>query len=214
MRYHETQKKAFLHIPRTAGRTIYQNWPGSKEVTFIAKRDDDLGSTHPQHQSRNTLCNAHPFLHDYEWFTVVRNPYYRVISQWIWCLQVLGLNKQEIEDTFHILPYAVLNAHDFEERAFRGYDIPDILLMISSIRGPLKAANSIRLAEQCDKVFKYESIHEVEEYLGVSFTKRVPDVAAKDHYSTYDRFMTSAYIGRINRFYKEEFKQFGYEMIA
>lgn len=205
MRYHPEQKKAFCHIPRTAGRSIYSNWDGCKDVL------QTTGFSMHMHLLPSHYIEHNSFLKDYEWFTVTRNPYDRIISHWTFKLQVSGFTLEEIKASNIHLPTILYKGY---KTGFNGsFRIRGIesspKMSLSTFK--VQTLYPIRIARECDLVFKYEQIDEVEDYLKIKLIKRVPK---NPSFFNFDIFKTSEYISVINDIFKAEFQEFGYEELT
>ena len=204
MRYHPEQKKAFCHIPRTAGRSIYRNWVGCKDVP------QSSGFSQHMHSLPSKYIEHNNFLNDFEWFTVTRNPYDRIISLWLFKLQFLGCTLEEVESTIPALPRVLFGAY---KNGFRGkFSIRSLQSKKIDYFGfHVQTANPMRVAKECNLVFKYEQLEEVEDYLKIKLIERVPD---RPSLINFDIFKTPEYISTINHLFEAEFQEFGYDKLT
>lgn len=204
MRYHPEQKKAFCHIPRTAGRSIYSNWDGCKDVSQLN------GFSLHMHMLPSKYIEHNNFLNDFEWFTVTRNPYDRIISLWLFYLQVKGCTLEEIESTIPALPRVIFGAY---KNGFMGrFSIRTLSSKkLDYTTFNIQSANPMRVSKECNLVFKYEQLEEVEDYLKIKLIKRVPD---KHSLINFDIFKTPEYISTINQLFEAEFQEFGYDKLT
>ena len=201
----------FIHIPKAGGSSVeiyISNKYSIKLDTstlygFFSddfKKQNDITKIHSlQHYTYNELYDMREILNidftdDLKLFTIVRNPYYRLLSD----LFFLGLVKHDTDKTEVpriIRRYIVSNKDNHAIPQFRyivdkdGYLLPNIKILKTETLN----SNMVKLG------FRDFNTHECKNRSGVS--------------DIYDDFLTPDVIKLVNFFYEEDFKYFDYDKI-
>jgi hypothetical protein len=166
-------KVNFIHIPKTAGTTI-EKYIGTATLEEGWQNCYDS----PQHR----FASEYP-KNNYFTFTVVRNPYDRIISEYHW--------RNVDEDV-----------NDFVERAIYTADNPEW------DRHILPQSNFVDVDGV--KVFKYENINALFTILTGLISYPIPRATPKI-YEKY--ILNTSSVELINEFYNEDFKRFSYNKL-
>lgn len=117
------QAVTFLHIPKTAGTTI-ESWLNEtrkyQQILFSQKKLEDMLVT-PQHLGYHTLTELtktlyRPFVYK---FTVVRNPFDRIVSEFFYRIKLGSIQLGENAESL-FSPWVVHNLKKYK-------DSPDVL---------------------------------------------------------------------------------------
>ena len=201
----------FIHIPKTGGTSVEKYLSNKYSIElykstlygFLSddfKKQNDITTTYSfQHYTYNELYDMRElfnidFSNNIQIFAVVRNPYYRLLSD----LFFLGLLKPTTET--HTVPkiirqYITNNRDNHAIPQFRyvvdkaGYLLPNIKIIKT------ESLNS----DMVKMGYNDFNIHECKNRHGIS--------------DRYDDFLTPDVIKLIHFFYDEDFKYFDYEKI-
>lgn len=204
MPYYKDAKLLFIHIPKTGGRVI------EKEICKIYKQTLFTGKTNTilekpynsislQHQFYTTIYKYKDKLqvdfNNIKIFTVVRNPYDRIISDLFW--YKLIKKKSTADEVYKIIKNKYLNKNTFDNHNEPQYKfitnenmniIPNILILKSET---LNTENE-----------------NLNNFIGFNINI-VRDNVNKD----YSKYINKKTISIINNFYKKDFELFGYDII-
>ncbi len=198
-------KLCFIHIPKTAGTSIFEylkvNEPAGTELlhTYNGIRNIKTGKT-PQHFTYLELCEEIKNLNEYNIFTVVRNPYTRIVSQYFWGQKYL----KHIYKKF-------LTFDDFINQSFQ---IP------SKKRIPLFDGHlepQINYIKECNKIniFYYEQLEVLNMWLkqNFNFKGELPHLNVAESKTNIKQLIsTPNTITRIQEFYSKDFLTFNYDI--
>lgn len=201
----------FIHIPKAGGSSVEQYLSNKYSIKLDTSAlygffSDDFKKQHNitkiyslQHYTYNELYDMREILNidftdDLKLFTVVRNPYYRLLSD----LFFLGLLKRETDKNEVpriIRRYIVRNKDNHAIPQFRyivdkdGYLLPNIKILKT------ETLNS----DMVKMGFSDFNTHECKNRIGMS--------------DRYDDFLTPDVIKLVHFFYEEDFKYFNYDKI-
>ncbi len=201
----------FIHIPKTGGSSVEQYLSNKYSIKLDTSAlygffSDDFKTHHDitkiyslQHYTYNELYDMREilnidFTNDLRIFTVVRNPYHRLLSD----LFFLGLLKPDTDKTEVpriIRRYIVRNKDNHAIPQFRyivdkeGYLLPNIKILKT------ESLNS----DMVKMGFDDFNTHECKNRIDIS--------------DRYDDFLTPDVIKLVHFFYEEDFKYFDYDKI-
>jgi len=201
----------FIHIPKAGGTSIEKylsekysiKLDKSAAYGFLSddfKTQHDITKIHSlQHYTYNELYDMREilnvdFTNDLRIFTVVRNPYHRLLSD-LFFLGLLKPNTDKTEVPRIIRRYIVRNKDNHAIPQFRyivdkdGYLLPNIKILKT------ETLNS----DMVKMGFNDFNIHECKNKDGIS--------------DRYDEFLTPDVIKLVHFFYEEDFKYFDYDKI-
>jgi hypothetical protein len=204
MPYYPQVNILFIHIPKTGGIVIETAISKQFEQTLISGYGNTLldfphnmGSL--QHQYYSTLYKYKNKINDdfekAKVFSVVRNPYTRIISDLFW----LKLIKKEFtaDQVHNVIKNNYLQRNDLDN-----HNKPQYLFVTDENKNLIPGI----------KIFNSETLNEkneeLNEYLGINIDIRQDNVN-KD----YSQYLNKQSISLINDFYKVDFELFNYEMI-
>ena len=105
-----TKKVLFIHIPKTGGASL-SSWLSEKgKVSLSGLLHSSTFKCNPQHFTFQDIKTLFP---DHKWdfvFTVVRNPYKRIASEFQWRMQLISNAEQPLVD-FSLWIDCVLNKY-------------------------------------------------------------------------------------------------------
>lgn len=190
-------KKVFVHIPRTGGTSVTK-----------AIKDKLDTSNHVEDFKHYDINYYKRFLEyqDYEYFTIVRNPYSRIISYYNYHSNVDANVIKKLDGIENqkerFLYYLSLNLNDSPCK----YDREKPLLVYK------KQSDYINPEV---KVLKFENIHEdINQYLKINIKldkDRGYDLNKK--YYNMDEIFSSETIKIINGYFNDDFKNFKYDIL-
>jgi hypothetical protein len=211
MPYYKQQNILFIHIPKTGG-TIIENslkkicgqslYSNTKNVLL----PDPYNTISLQHQIYTTLYEYKNKLNiDFEnvkIFSVVRNPYDRIISDLFWRSVIdkkFLVNKNSTPDKiFDIIKNNYLYRSDYDN-----HNIPQYKF-VTDKNGDL--IPNI-------KIFKTETLNKDNEIIN-DYLKVNLNIINKDVNKDYSKYLNKDSIKLINEFYKKDFELFNYDMIT
>jgi hypothetical protein len=207
MPYYKHLNLLFIHIPKTAGTAIENEISSKYEQSLYTGFTNDLleyphNNKSLQHQFYTTIYEFRSKLdvdfNNIKIFTVVRNPYDRIISDLFWW----GLINKETSDdeVYNVIKNNYLNRDDLDNHNEPQYKfITDKdLNLISNI-----------------KIFKCELLNEINDELNkfLEFDINIINNDANKNYSKYSKYLNKESISLINEKYKTDFELFNYTLI-
>tara|TARA_Y100000389_G_C17444926_1_gene510969 strand:+ start:1677 stop:2330 length:654 start_codon:yes stop_codon:yes gene_type:complete len=214
MPYCKKANTLWIHIPKTGGTSIYiyfLNKYSKKEVTlFSGIRNTILPEEHLkkislQHQTYETLIKYKELLNidcnnNTKIFTVVRNPYHRIISD-LFSYGIIS-KKSTPEEVFECIKTKYLYNDNLDN-----HNIPQYLFVCDK--------NGILFPEI--SIFKTESLKkELIDYGFKDFNIRFGSIKSKDisvEKEEYINYLNKNSILLINDFYNKDFELFNYKKI-
>jgi hypothetical protein len=189
-------KLFFIHIPKTAGSTIETALNmKSLQGLYCEDRLQGILNVNPQHLKFKDLNSIINFK-NLTTFTVVRNPFDRIVSEYKYIKSIEGYLPEYRNLKFDDFVNSILldqNKYRFDNHFESQY---------SFIEG----------GEEYIKIFKYENIKELFDWLSdfmqrpLSFNNEKK--SNKMHYSFY--FQRKDTIDLVHNFYKDDFEKFNY----
>ena len=204
MPYYKDVNLLFIHIPKTGGTVIEKEIKKLYKETLYSGRTNNIlespyNSKSLQHQFYNTIYKYNKKLDvnfdNIKIFTVVRNPYDRIISDLFW--HKLITKKSKPDEIFKIIKNNYLNKDTFDNHNEPQYKfitdndmkiIPNILIF------------------KCELL--NENNKELNDYIGFKINI-IRDNVNKD----YSKYINKNTIALVNDFYKKDFELFNYDMI-
>ena len=197
MPYCTKREFIFIHIPKTGGTSIeYKLDLGHIENGFII--EDKISFQHSDYTYYQNLFGY--LFKKYTKFTVVRNPYTRIISAYFYIPnKKIGAKASQSFDDFLKYVESVLKKKNFHE------DLYDIHFrnqheFICDSNGKIKV----------DKLFHFEKYNEVEDFLFKKYNITDKRVMLKGNYKKNQIILTDKQKNLIYNLYKKDFELFGY----
>ena len=199
------QKLCFIHIPKTAGTSIFEHLKINEPVhtnllhTYDGIRSKKTGKT-SQHLTYLELHQEIKNLNEYTLFTVVRNPYTRIVSEYIWGQKRL----KHIYNKFSTFD-------DFIHRSLRAPE----KVRVTQFDGHLEP--QISYIKECNKIniFYYEQLENLNVWLKQNYNLKgeLPHLNMSE-FKVGIKQLTSKTetITRIQKFYSEDFLTFNYDL--
>ena len=194
-------KLIFIHIPKTGGTSI------EYALDLYGKIENTCGVKGSKAMQHFTWIDYEQFFserirhipyNNYFKFSIVRNPYDRLISEYYWCA-VPGIgfkNDQSFNDFVNTVENIVKNKN-FKETVYHDHFIPQHHFIYKSDKLVV------------NKLFKFEKFNEI-----IIFLKQKYKINNLPHtqYQKYDKINLNYYQKlKIYNMYKKDFKLFGYK---
>lgn len=205
MPYYREKNILFIHIPKTGGSVIEDKikvkynqsfWCGNPNRNSILP--PPYNNVSPQHLSYSLFLKHKERLNmnfdNIKVFSVVRNPYDRIISDLFWYRLIRGdFNKDQVYDVIknNYLNRTNLDNHNIPQYTFVTNDKCELFKNI--------------------KIFKTETLNESNEELN-KFLGFDINIKKKSVNKDYSKYLNEKSISLINEFYKKDFEIFGYEL--
>ena len=205
MPYYKKLKLLFIHIPKTGGTVIETAIKTHCEETLYTSYKNDI-LPYPfcdyslQHQFYSTIYKYRELLNvnfdNIKVFTVVRNPYDRVISDLLF-LKIINKNTTA-DNVYYVIKNNYINHKKIDNHHEPQYKylVDENQNLISNIR----IFNTETLNENNDKL---------NEYIGINI-----DIKKNDCNKDYTKYLNIESINLINEMYKKDFELFGYTLIT
>ncbi|MFD0762125.1 sulfotransferase family 2 domain-containing protein [Lutibacter aestuarii] len=199
-------KVIFIHIPKNAGtsieRTVFNNFDFNLKYSkeYLFGFDNELG-INLQHLTLNQMIRfkfiTKELLSDYNSFAVVRNPFSRAISGYIWLMKDLQIN-----DTFtnfllrkgEFTPLKLKKTLRYVEDHF--YTQSHFI----KLKDEIKIKNILRFETLEKDIKEYNSNYQLKHHFKKNKKAKIKLV----------KFFTNRNIKLINEIYKEDFENFNY----
>ena len=206
MPYYKQKNLLFIHIPKTGGTVIEDQIKQHAQQTLRCK---GIGFTntildHPfdkvslQHQYYNTIFRFKEKLDvdflNLKIFTVVRNPYDRIISDLFWYKLIKKDSTSE-----HV--YDVIKNNFIERDDLDNHNKPQYKFITDENGELIKTI----------KIFKTETLNESNDELN-KFIQLDIDIKRDNVNKDYSKYLNTNSINLINQFYKKDFELFDYDM--
>lgn len=209
------KKLIFAHVPKCMGSSIekalniqeldlfYSQYKCKDSLPGILNEFSGIekikvAATTPQHLTLSQLRKVLPFYNDYTKFSVVRNPYDRLVSDYHYTQNI----KYNIFRYFKNITF-----NEFVKRVFNLSEIDRHITFDShfSTQASFLYSDGELL---CDKLFKYENPNEVFQWLDVQPQHELKSTDRK-HYSEYYNTETKDIV---RYFYQKDFELFSYDI--
>jgi len=203
MPFNPETKLFFIHIPKTGGSSIER----ALDMSLMNKKEGTrYCNCSPQHTPISLLQYELPNPHLFEYFTVVRCPYTRIVSEFLWRRSIEGIQietKTVAQDFNHFLKYVFKTISKSERVAcFDRHIEPQNEFIINNIQIPVS-------------VFKLENLTSLEMWLSIKLKQniKIPHV----HKTNYNQDVLQLLLNKTNRklirdFYIQDFEMFKYEI--
>lgn len=207
MPFYREKKVLFIHIPKTGGTVIERAIKSTyKEELYSSYTNNILEYPYNQkslqHQFYTTLYRYRDKLHldfkDIKIFSVVRNPYDKVISDLFWFSKKIKGNRiQEFstaEEVFDILKNNYFHRDDLDN-----HNIPQYKF-VTDEKGSLIPNIKIYKCEQLNKLNG-----EINKFIGMDI-----DIKRDNVNTDYSKYLNKDSIKLINKHFKKDFELFNY----
>lgn len=193
MPVYDEYKLAFIHIPKTAGSSI--EFALGKSRFYATERNYKFGVC-PQHYYASELLSQCPEIESYRRFTVVRNPYDRLVSAYLYNSKLYWTNGLGFDEF-------VKKALSLDHRSRRFI-----------FDGHLDAQSSYLDTTLSFSIFKYERLPSLLQYLHkvTNRTLKFPHLNKSDRQSAAYYFQNDFTVETVRNFYSEDFKLFDYDV--
>lgn len=206
----------FLHIPKTGGSSIERclgldQLKGGYKFKYIKNNKKIVCTSSPQHLTIDVLEDAIENFKKFKHFTIVRNPYDRLVSEYHFSYDCRLQNKVMLElkdkNIFlfkDFIKYIFLNlTENTRQVLFDNHFVQQVKYVQSDIKV---------------KIFKLEEINKLEKWLQKQ-TKNPNLKIPHDHKSqsrkNFEDYITDIEtLNIINSYYKEDFELFNYKMLT
>lgn len=209
MPYYEDINVLFLHIPKTGGRMLEGKLSNiSKQTLNLSNAPYSHGLPHNlrhiavQHQVYSTIYEYRDlfkinFDNNLKVFSVVRNPYTRIMSDLFFLGKIKrNYDKEQVCDV-------IKNNYMFLDSTLDNHKIPQYKFVTDENENLIPHI----------KIFRNESLaednEELNNFLGISI-----DIKKIDTTKNYMSYLNEESIKLINEFYEKDFKIFGYKKIC
>lgn len=202
MPYCPNTKLFFIHIPKTGGSSIERVLNCS---LMLRKEGPWHYGTSPQHLPLSIIEHEMPNFNECIFFTLVRNPYKRILSEFLWRCKLNKVsydNDDDIKKAFlNFLTYTL-------------YELKEEERIIAFDRHLETQYSFIQHSTATVNIFKLEKINLLELWLSKIFKKKVniPHTHKTKTSKNYDFLLADITIKKtITKFYKKDFIFFDYE---
>ena len=194
------KKCIFIHIPKTAGTSIEQflKEKGKNNIEYIGVRNNrslqHLTAFELKHELGPTFIN-------YYKFSIVRNPYNRLLSEYYWTPLNIGYKAGKTKADFITHVANIVRNKLYFNNIYNDHFIPQYLFLYGNSKNIL-----------IDQVFKYENLNESVKYLkyklkiddDLPFLNKSKDNIVKTDWNQRQK-------ERIYKIYQKDFLIFNYE---
>jgi len=185
------RKFIFVHVGRTGGSSFER--AAGVSITLDA-RTQHLGNTDfiEKHKPFDYYKKSYPSeFNSYFKFTIVRNPFERLVSRWLWRSEVIKDNKLSLYDFINTRPK---NSKYSEFFKLTGLSIDDSIKMF-------------------DYIGRFEQLQDTFAYLCEKFNINIKDVHHTNMTQTfrYQDYFDNDSIELVNRLYKDDLRIFCYK---
>jgi len=203
MPYYKEKKLLFIHIPKTGGTTIENNISKNTPQTLYSGYTNSLldfpyNKKSLQHQFYTTIYKFRDKLHvnfdNIKIFSVVRNPYDRIISDLFWHKLI---NKNfTAEQVYNVIKNNYLDRNDLDN-----HNEPQYKFIVDENSELIKNI----------KIFRTETLNEsnydLSKFVGFNI-----NIKQKNVNKDYSNYLNQYSISLINTFYKKDFELFNYKL--
>lgn len=168
MVWDDDKKILFIHIPKTGGTTIEQHMNAINNPKKGYKRDkNNKAMQHLTMTEYNKLFNDYRF-DNYHKFTIIRNPYDRMVSEYYWTDLPIGYKDKRSFDYFLMAVSDIVINKNYNYTFLHDHFIPQKEFVADE-------NNNIIV----DKIFKFEEFNETIEFLKVYYPNINPNINNK-----------------------------------
>lgn len=200
-------KILFLHIPKTGGTTIEKNifpgyHPGTEpDYSILCGWDDRFGWL--SHLTMNQIIELCPRLDlsEYLAFTVVRNPWDRLVSEYHWKISISGLRIPFFEYVrlLYLGETEVIQKYYKSPLAFEQHMRPQVSFLLQSINCVFRILRFENFKHEVRQIFRMCGAN----------TESLPRIRASNH-THYTHYYNSCSIDMVRDLYQDDIEQFGY----
>ena len=191
-------KLLFLHIPKTAGTSIEKALNIQTPECLYFKGRYRTFPVCPQHLFFSEIVTDCPFVQTYTMFTIVRNPFDRFVSEFLfykntdWANQYHGLTFEEF---VHVATNLLAEKR---RRVFDGHLEPQHYYLDYKL--PIH-------------IFKFENLVPLEEWLSEKTNKQIklPQELKNKTREHYTEYYNSNTLEKISKFYEKDLELFNYK---
>ena len=203
MPYYKSKNILFIHIPKTGGTVIENEIKKKSRQTLYSGRINRIlpkpYNSSLQHQFYTTLYKFRNKLNinfdNIKVFSVVRNPYDRVISDLFW----YNLIKKDYDSTkvYNVIKNKYLNRNDLDNHNKPQYKFvtDEMGVLIPHI-----------------KILKTEELNQINDDIN-KFIGFEINIKRGNTNKDYSRYLNNNSISLINDFYKKDFELFNYKIM-
>jgi hypothetical protein len=204
MPYYENVNVLFIHIPKTGGSVIEAEIRSKYKETLLSGPKNNLldypySELSLQHQFYTTLYEFRYKLDikfdNIKIFTVVRNPYDRIISDLFWFKLI---NKDYTDEQV----YNVMKTNYLDRKDLDNHNEPQYKFITDK---------NLNLIPNI-KIFKCELLNKTNDDLN-KFLGFDINIIRNDANKNYSKYLNKESISLINEKYKKDFEFFGYKLI-
>lgn len=205
MPYYYKKNLLFIHIPKTGGSNIENQIKKHTSQSLYSGNTNNLldppyNKTSLQHQFYITLYKFKDRLNinfdNIKIFSIVRDPYTRIISDLIW--HKLIKNDSTPEQIYYIIKNNYLNRDNLDN-----HNEPQYKFITDE---------NLKLIENI-KIFKLETLNESNDELN-NFLGFNINIIKNNVNKDYSKYLNKDSITLINDFYKKDFELFNYKLIS
>lgn len=198
MPYCHNRKFIFIHIPKTGGTSIeYKLNLGHIENGFEIK--DNIAYQHSDYNYYKILFGEEKFNKCLK-FSVVRNPYTRIISSFFYIpFENLGFKGNQTFDDFLDYIEVVVKNKNFNENLYNILFKPQYMFICDNGRIII------------DNLFYFEKYYNVDKFLLEKFGISDKNIYLKGNYEKNNIVLTNIQKNKIYEIYKKDFEIFGYD---
>lgn len=191
MPYCDDKRTIFLHIPKTGGTTI------SMLLKLSGLQDTNPSNRPtPQHLTCTLLREALGEKYDaYYKFTLVRNPWARLLSTYYWRQQLPKKRPVLAFEAFVEYAGEVVRTHGYYDQDFGDHFIPQV-----------------EYTRDIDQVFRYDAFEKSVQTVASRIGLSIPGIPPKEpkHYDDYRAFYTDKARALVASIYAEDIAEFDY----
>jgi hypothetical protein len=194
------KKCIFIHIPKTAGTSIEQflKEKGKNNIEYIGVRNNRSLQHLTAFELKRELG---PIFTNYYKFSIIRNPYNRLLSEYYWTPLNIGYKAGETKADFITHVANIVKNKLYFNNIYNDHFIPQYLFLYGNGKNIL-----------VDNVFKYEDLDESIKYLKhkINIDNDLPflNKSKGDIVKTY---WNNRQKERIYKIYQKDFIVFNYE---
>lgn len=189
----------FIHIPKTGGTNI--EWKlnlGSEKNGFIIK--DNIAYQHSNYKYYKQLFGENIF-NEYLKFSVVRNPYTRIISDYFYIpVDNIAFQGGKSFDEYLFIVKNIVEQNRFTDNLYFDHFKPQHTFICDN-------SNKIMV----DKLFYFEKFNEIEDFLLKNYGVTDKSVILKGNYKKNQIILTEKQKEIIYDIYKKDFDIFDYK---
>jgi len=204
MPYYKDKNLLFIHIPKTGGTVIENELKNIyKETLFIPVISNNIlpfpfNNFSLQHQFYTTIYKYRDLLDvdfkNIKIFTVVRNPYERIISDLFW-YKLIKKNYTS-EQVYNIIKNNYLHRNNLDN-----HNQPQYKFLVDENNNLIKNI----------KIFKCENLNDENELINDFLGFKI-NIIQNNVNKDYSKYLNNKSILLINEFYKKDFIMFDYKM--